>query len=143
MFKRSHLASAVILAMASQLAYAQQEDNNQESQAEQPVEVIEVSGIRGSLNKALNLKRQNLQIVDAIVAEDIGKFPDNNVVEALQRVTGIQVTDRGQGEVSTVSIRGLTDVTTTVNGRNIFTASGRSVALADVPAALLETAIVS
>ena len=139
MFKRSHLASAVILAMASQLAYAQQEDNNQENQAEKPVEVIEVSGIRGSLNKALNLKRQNLQIVDAIVAEDIGKFPDNNVVEALQRVTGIQVTDRGQGEVSTVSIRGLTDVTTTVNGRNIFTASGRAVALADVPAALLET----
>lgn len=137
MFKRTHLASAVVLALTTPLAHAQEVDTNTENK-DTTVEVIEVSGIRGSLNKALNLKRNNMQIVDAIVAQDIGKFPDNNVVEALQRVTGIQVTDRGQGEVNTVTIRGLTDVTTTVNGRNIFTASGRAIALADVPAALLE-----
>ncbi|MDP5040645.1 MAG: TonB-dependent receptor, partial [Paraglaciecola sp.] len=115
-----------------------QENSAAANQAENDgVEVIEVSGIRGSLNKALNIKRQSMNLVDAIVAEDIGKFPDNNVVEALQRVSGVQVTDRGAGEVSSVSIRGLTDVTTTVNGRTIFTASGRSVALADIPASLL------
>lgn len=98
---------------------------------------VEVRGLRGSLVDALTIKQGSMQIVDAIVAEDIGKFPDNNLVEALQRVTGVQTTDRGDGEVSTVSIRGLNDVNTTINGRNIFTASGRSVALADVPASLL------
>ncbi len=101
------------------------------------LETFEVSGIRLSLAKGLDIKRASPQIVDAIVAEDIGKFPDNNVVEALQRVSGVQVTNRGAGEVATVSIRGLNDITTTVNGRNIFTASGRSVALADIPASLL------
>ena len=139
MFKKTHLATAVVLALSSTLLQAQEADTTQED-ASQEVEVIEVSGIRASLNKAINIKRQNMQIVDAIVAEDIGKFPDNNVVEALQRVTGVQVTDRASGEVNTVSIRGLTDVTTTVNGRNIFTSTGRSIALADIPAALLQSA---
>ncbi|MBO9715269.1 MAG: TonB-dependent receptor, partial [Pseudoxanthomonas sp.] len=98
---------------------------------------VEVRGVRASMMGALELKQGSMQIVDAIVAEDIGKFPDNNLVEALQRVTGVQTTDRGGGEVATVSIRGLNDITTTINGRNIFTSSGRSVALADVPASLL------
>jgi TonB-dependent receptor len=98
---------------------------------------VVVRGLRASLMSALSLKQGAMQIVDAVVAEDIGKFPDNNLVEALQRVTGVQTTDRGGGEVFTVSIRGLNDVNTTINGRNIFTASGRSVALADIPASLL------
>ncbi|MEO2267515.1 TonB-dependent receptor [Pseudoalteromonas sp. YIC-656] len=140
MHKRTQLASAVLLALSCNYSFAADVENEQAAQeSEENVEVIVVSGIRGSLNKALNVKRQAYQVVDAIVAEDIGKFPDNNVVEALQRVTGIQVTDRGAGEVNTVSIRGLTDVTTTVNGRQIFTAAGRNVALADIPAALLES----
>lgn len=101
------------------------------------IEEIVVSGVRFSMSQSMDIKRSKMQIVDSIVAEDIGKFPDSNVVEALQRVSGIQVTDRGAGEVSTVSIRGLNDVTTTINGRNIFTASGRAVALADIPASLL------
>lgn len=105
---------------------------------EDQVEEIVVTGIRGSLQQALDVKREKTQIVDAIVAEDIGKFPDNNVIEALQRVTGVQVTNRGSGETSGISIRGLTDINTTVNGRNIFTASGLSVALQDVPASLIK-----
>jgi len=96
-----------------------------------------VTGIKESLVQAAEIKRDAPQMLDVILAEDIGKFPDNNVVEALQRVSGVQTTDRGAGEVSTVSIRGLNDVTTTINGRNIFTASGRSVALQDIPASLL------
>ena len=96
-----------------------------------------VSGIKDSLLLGIDYKKDSYQMVDVIVSEDIGKFPDNNVVEALQRVSGIQTTDRGSGEVSKVTIRGFTDVTTTVNGRDIFTASGRSLALADMPASLL------
>lgn len=108
------------------------------AQMDDALEEVVITGIRGSLVKASDVKRTKIQIVDAIVAEDIGKFPDNNVVEALQRVTGVQVTNHGSGEISGISIRGLTDVNTTVNGRNIFTASGLAVALQDVPASLIK-----
>ncbi|QIL91340.1 TonB-dependent receptor [Microbulbifer sp. SH-1] len=132
MFKRHLLSSSIAMVTAisgfSTIAMAQEDA---------ALEEVVVTGVRASLEKGIDIKRESFQIVDSIVAEDIGKFPDNNVVESLQRVTGVQVTDRGAGEVSTVSIRGLNDVTTTVNGRNIFTASGRSVALADIPASLL------
>ncbi|HSC68446.1 MAG TPA: TonB-dependent receptor [Cellvibrio sp.] len=127
--KTLSLSIAMIAALGSSYAAIAQEDK---------VEEIVVSGIRGSLEKALDVKRENAQIVDAIVAEDIGKFPDNNVVEAMQRITGVQVTNRGAGEATGISIRGLTDINTTVNGRNIFTASGLSVQLQDVPASLIK-----
>ena len=52
---------------------------------------IIVTGMRASLSSAQNIKRNAQQLVDSVVAEDIGKLPDNNVVEALQRVPGIQV----------------------------------------------------
>lgn len=137
MFQRSALSSAITLAIAltSHAVYAQTAEES--TLEKQDVEEVIVTGIRGSLTKALDIKRDEVQIVDAIVAEDIGKFPDNNVVEALQRVTGVQVTGRGGGEVDGVTIRGLGDVSTTVNGRQIFTSTGRSVALADIPASLL------
>ena len=72
-------------------------------------DAIVVTGVRASIVGAINSRKQNIQIVDSIVAEDVGKLPDNNVVEALQRVTGIQVTDRGAGEAGAISIRGLTE----------------------------------
>ena len=134
MYSKSILASAVIAVMFAPNLYAQ--DQTEES------EEIVVTGIRSSLSKALDLKRDNTQIVDAIVAEDIGKFPDNNVVESLQRVTGVQVTGRGSGEISGISIRGLTDIHTTVNGRDVFTGAGRAIALQDIPASLLASVIV-
>ncbi|MCK7596305.1 TonB-dependent receptor [Microbulbifer sp. CAU 1566] len=141
MFKRHLLSSSIAMATAfggmSSAVLAQDSKYDAEIDESAALEEVVVTGVRASLSKAIDIKRDKFQIVDSIVAEDIGKFPDNNVVEALQRVTGVQVTDRGAGEVSTVAIRGLNDVTTTVNGRQIFTASGRSVALADVPASLL------
>jgi len=99
--------------------------------------VVVVKGVRASLTKSLSNKRRATQVVESVVAEDIGKLPDNNVVEALQRVTGIQVTNRAGGEVGTLSIRGLPDINTTWNGRNIFTASGTQVALQDIPSTLV------
>jgi TonB-dependent receptor len=98
---------------------------------------IVVTGVRASLVKALEVKRDSTQVVESVVAEDIGKLPDNNVIEALQRVTGVQVTNRGGGETSGISIRGLPDALTTWNGRNIFTSSGTSFALQDIPANLV------
>ncbi|WP_239807110.1 TonB-dependent receptor [Croceicoccus hydrothermalis] len=108
--------------------------------ADEPVVTnpIVVTGVRASIVGALNVRRDSTQIVDSVVAEDVGKLPDNNVVEALQRVTGIQVTDRAGGEAATVTIRGLPDPLTTLNGRNIFTAAGQSFALQDISANLVK-----
>ncbi len=118
-------------------AMAQNLQNEQTEADSNDIQEVVVTGVRYSLSQAIDVKRDSMQIVDAIVAEDLGKFPDNNVVESMQRIPGVQTTDRGGGEVSGVSIRGLSDVTTTINGRNIFTDSGRSVALQDIPSTLI------
>ena len=95
------------------------------------------TGLRSSLTAALDIKRESVQIVDSIVSEDIGKFPDNNLVESMQRMTGIQVTNRGAGEIGIVAIRGLSDINTTLNGQNMFISSGQAMALQDIPTTLL------
>ncbi|MBJ6123707.1 TonB-dependent receptor [Sphingomonas mollis] len=97
---------------------------------------IIVTGVRASLASAQSIKRNATQIVDSIVAEDIGKLPDNTVADALQRVTGVQVT-RGAGEAGTVLIRGLPNVATVLNGREAFTGVTRGFALQDIPAELI------
>ena len=101
-------------------------------------DAIVVTGVRASLATASAIKQNSVQIVDSIVAEDIGKLPDRNVAEALQRISGIQIT-RNYGEGSAVAIRGLTQVRTELNGRDIFTASGNTnrLSLEDVPSELL------
>ena len=98
-------------------------------------ESIVVTGLRRSLQSAQNIKRNSEQIVDAIVAEDIGKLPDIAVSDTAARIPGIQV-ERSGGEASRVLLRGLDrfNYTTTYNAREIFTAETRSVALQDFPA---------
>lgn len=67
---------------------------------------IVVTGFRQSLQKALNLKRESVSSVDAIVAEDIAKFPDQNLAESLQRIPGISI-QRDAGEGRAITVRGL------------------------------------
>jgi iron complex outermembrane recepter protein len=95
---------------------------------------IVVTGLRRSLQSARNIKRVARQQIDAIVAEDIGKLPDINTAETAARIPGVQVNRRG-GEADTVLVRGLPDFATTYNGREIFTAETRVVALQDFPSA--------
>ncbi|WP_440906617.1 TonB-dependent receptor (plasmid) [Catenovulum sp. SX2] len=71
----------------------------------EPAEVIQVKGIRGSLLKSNDVKREAINVVDAITAEDIGKFPDQNLAESLQRITGVSI-DRQNGEGTGVTVRG-------------------------------------
>lgn len=99
--------------------------------------VVLVSGTRQAAQSAQNIKRNAEQVVDSIVADDIGKFPDKNVAEILGRVPGVQVI-RQNGEAGNVVIRGLGGITTLYNGREMFTAAGRSLFLADVPVAMLQ-----
>jgi iron complex outermembrane recepter protein len=95
-----------------------------------------VTGVRASLISAEEIKLNSPEFVDSIVAEDIGKLPDLTVAEALQRVPGVQV-GRANGEVSSVVIRGLPNLETTVNGYEVFTGVSRGVALQDIPAEMV------
>ena len=93
---------------------------------------IVVTGIRRSLQSAQNIRRNSEQIVDSVVAEDIGKLPDLNTAQTAARIPGVQVYRQG-GEAQNVLVRGLPNFTTTYNGREIFTAETRVVALQDFP----------
>ena len=97
---------------------------------------IVVTGLRRSLQSARNIKRNSVQQVDAVVAEDIGKLPDIAVSDTAARIPGVQV-DRGGGEAQRVLVRGFDRdfYETTYNGREIFTAETRTVALQDFPSA--------
>jgi len=95
-----------------------------------------VTSLRASLTSAEEIKQNTPELVDSIVAQDVGKFPDNTVAEALQRIPGIQV-GRANGEVSTVVIRGLPNIETTIDGYEVFTGTGRGVALQDIPAEMI------
>ncbi|UVW28932.1 TonB-dependent receptor [Massilia sp. H6] len=70
------------------------------------VQTVVVTGLRASLASSLNLKRNATGFVDGIVAEDIGKFPDTNLAESLQRISGVSI-DRSIGEGSKVTVRGV------------------------------------
>ena len=95
---------------------------------------IVVTGLRRALQSARNIKRNSDQVVDAVVADDIGKLPDITVSDTAARIPGVMV-ERSRGEASRVLVRGFdnTYYTTTYNGREIFTAETRSVALQDFP----------
>ncbi len=87
-------------------------------------DAIVVTGIRASLAQAADIKREADQLLDVITAEDVGKLPDANVAEALQRVTGVQIT-RVFGEGQSVSVRGLQQVRVEVDGRTLLGWSAR------------------
>ena len=104
---------------------------------------IIVTGLRQSVKDSIERKRRARQIVDVVTAEDAGKLPDNNVVEAMARMPGIGVT-RSRGRASGFTIRGLAGVQTTINGVEGATAplpfeDGRVLALESVPAELIKS----
>lgn len=92
--------AAAMLAPAN-IVYAQ------DARANAEIEEVVVYGTRGALRKALEVKRAANSVVDAISAEDIGKFPDKNLAEALQRVPGVTINRGFVGEGNEVSIRGV------------------------------------
>ncbi|WP_299309724.1 TonB-dependent receptor [uncultured Croceicoccus sp.] len=98
--------SLIALLGASQIAHAQDAvDAADPTDVVAEENVIVVTGIRASLADAQRIKREAQGVVDAISAEDIGKFPDTNLAESLQRITGVSI-DRANGEGSTVTVRG-------------------------------------
>lgn len=110
------------------------------------IEEVVVTGLRGSLQSAQDIKFDAETFVDSIVADDIANLPDRSVTETLQRIPGVTIdrfVSRGDpehfsGEGSGVAVRGLTQVRGEINGRDGFTANGgRSLSFEDVPPELL------
>ncbi len=100
MFNRNKLSAAIVTVVASLTAH-----NHASAQDSGIVEEVMVTGIRASLEAAMDIKRDSAGVVDAISAEDIGKFPDTNLAESLQRITGVSI-DRTNGEGSRITVRG-------------------------------------
>jgi len=119
-FRPAPLAQAAAIAMFS-LALPAQAQNTPPAPA---VEAFTVTGIRAALELANTVKRGAPQVMDVITAQDVGKLPDENVAEALQRITGVQVT-RVFGEGQSVHPRDLPLVRVEVDGRTLLGYSAR------------------
>lgn len=100
-------APAAAASAAPVATVAQATAETPQGQATQQIDTVVVTGIRRSLDSSLNLKRNTHGVVDGIVAEDIGKFPDTNLAEAMQRISGVSIDRTATGEGSKVTVRGV------------------------------------
>ena len=114
------LCSGLFFAMPDARIFAQ--DVNQE---EGSLEEVVVYGIRESIQRAVETKRNADQVKDAVTAEDIGKLPDQNLAEALQRITGVQI-GRDFGEGNSIQVRGLPQNRIELNGQTLVGSSADS-----------------
>ena len=125
--KKLHLlgcSSLVALSLLVTPAPAMAQDTAQDEAATD--DVIIVTGIRRSLTDSADIKRGEAGVVDAITAEDIGKFPDANLAESLQRITGVSI-DRRNNEGNQISVRGLGP------SFNLVTLNGRQMPVSSSP----------
>lgn len=135
-------------AAASASADAKKQGNKEENQ----LEAVVITGQRRALESRQSIKKNADEVVDSLVADDIGKLPDKSVTEALQRLPGITIdrtmaADKNKAgdaiehfsaEGSTVAIRGLSYVRSELNGRDLFSANGgRALSFEDVPPELM------
>ncbi len=118
--RRKQLAVLIAFALSGASAIAQENDTNSSTPDANAMEVIEVSGFRSSLNRSLMEKRTSVNNKESIVAEDIGKFPDLNIAESIQRVPGVAIGREG-GEGRNITLRGLgpSFTRTTLNGMEV------------------------
>lgn len=125
--RRSYLGSAVKAALLIPTTAGLLALPAAAQEAADDIEVIQVTGLVSSLKRAMSDKKEAVIVSDGIAAEDLGKFPDLNVAESLQRITGVSI-DRSGGEGQAVTVRGFGPQfnTVLVNGRQIATdSSGR------------------
>lgn len=110
-FNKTILATVIASSALSGFAYAQDDGS---------VEEVMVTGIRASMERSMDVKREAAGVVDAISSEDMGKFPDTNLAESLQRITGVSIS-RSNGEGSQITVRGFgaDNNMITLNGRTM------------------------
>lgn len=147
-FKKKHLVIAISAAISCALTTSvfAQEEASAEQNADESTEVIEVRGMRQSIQSAQLLKQYADTVKDVITASDIGALPDSSVTEALQRVPGVTIERFASSddpkhyadEGTSVLIRGLDRVRSEVNGRDSFSANPNGgLSYEDFPAELL------
>jgi iron complex outermembrane receptor protein len=148
MFKQKPLASAVSMALWSIAALPAMAQNT----ADMPMQTVEVTGIRASMAKSLNVKKNATANVEVVTAEDVGKMPDKNLADSLQRLSGVAVrTDYDEAEK--VAMRGTNpDMSLilfnghTVSGGDWYVgdqaSSSRSTSLSLVPSSVINQALV-
>jgi iron complex outermembrane receptor protein len=147
-FKKTAIAAGIaqIAFLSSSAAWAQSATGSPAGQASGTVEpVVVISGQRAALQSAQKIKQDADEVVDSIVAEDIGKLPDRSITEVLSRIVGVTMDRSMQNdpqhsavEGSGIAIRGLTYVRSELNGRESFSANGgRSLSFSDVPPELM------
>lgn len=109
-----------------------------------PLETVLVTGIRAGIEDAIEIKRENTSIVEAISAEDIGKLPDTSIAESISRLPGL-TSQRAEGRASAISLRGTDPGFTTalLNGREqVSTGDNRSIEFEQYPSELLSAVVV-
>ncbi len=141
-FRRSALALGIALLISGP---AMAQDAAKDDKAKDLDKVV-VTGIRGSVQKAQEIKREADTFVDSVTAQDIGALPDRSVTETLSRIPGVTIDrflsvgdpEHFSAEGGGVQVRGLTQVRSELNGRDSFSASGgRSLGFQDVPSELM------
>ncbi|QJR16739.1 TonB-dependent receptor [Usitatibacter palustris] len=154
--KQTPIASAVALALMGMTMQAQAQQSTDKATQ---IEKVEVKGIRASLERSLETKRAADSLVEVITAEDIGKMPDKNVADSLQRVPGVTTSSQSGGsggfdENDRVSMRGTNPslTQTLINGHAVASADwfvldqvglvGRSVSFSMLPSELVGQVIV-
>lgn len=138
------LTIALATAGFSAYSYADQQTVNQQQAEEKKIEVIQVSGIRRSLQLAQAIKQDSSSVVEAVSAEDIGKLPDMSIAESIARLPGLTA-QRLDGRANVVSVRGLApDFTTaTLNGREQVTVGdNRGVEFDQYPSEMMSNVVV-
>lgn len=119
-FKYKAISAAILASLANAPTYAAET-----ADAANSVEVIEVTGFKSSIHKAMNAKRFSDGVSDSIYAEDVGKSTDQNIGDALSRVTGVTVQDSG-GEGSRISVRGAQSSMNQISMNGVAMTSGLS-----------------
>jgi len=146
--KLNKISAAVLLGILSGIStvsYAQA-STDEASNDEKDIETITVTGMRGSLLKSLNQKRFSNKVSDIITAEDIGKFPEANIAEAMQRIPGVTLNRNDRGEGTAINLRGLGPefASTEVNGMVAGGSNGqRGFSFEIFPAELFSTVEIS
>ena len=130
---------ALSILAATSPVIAQEAQNIDTDEAEEAVEVIEVKGLKASLIRSSELKRAADNFKDVITAEDVGKFPDNDALESMARISGIQIDRDFSGTASGFTVRGMTQNRIELNGRSVAAGegNGRNANLADIPSDLI------
>jgi len=142
--RRKLLAMAVCCVLYGNNAVAQIEGDVDEAELDMLnegslIEEVVIWGVRASQAKAIDLKRTSANVLDSIVAEDIGRMPDTTITDSLQRVPGVQI-NREANEGTTLNVRGMPQVLTTLNGEQFlspWTITGVGANYTDIPAGMI------